>query len=125
MYVGKFRPPAHVIIFSIVTCGIYALYWYYTIMNDINLVRGREVINPGLFLLLGIFCAPVLYYVLYTVDKNLVEISAEERINYNKENFILWLLLTLVLSVGIFVAMYQITTAYNEIWAERGGFAPR
>ena len=123
MYVGKIRPPAQVILFSIITCGIYAIYWYYTIMNDLNKARGKEIINPVLFLVLSIFCGFLLWYILYVIDKNLVELSAEEGTNYNKENFILWLVLSFVLGVGTIVAMWQITNAYNDIWARRSGNA--
>ena len=121
MYIGKIRPPVQVILFSLITCGIYAIFWYYTIMDDLNKARGKEIMNPVLFLIIGLLCAPVLYYILYTVDKNLVQLSQEEGTNYNKENFILWLLLTFVASVGVWVAMWQITNAYNEIWAKRAG----
>jgi len=120
MYIGMTRSPFVVILLSIVTCGIYALFWYYTIMKDLNLALGEERINPVLFLVLGILCGPVFWYVLYVMDKGLLEIARNEGVNYS-ENFILWLLLTFIFGIGSFVAMYQITCAYNEIWARRNG----
>jgi hypothetical protein len=56
--------------------------------------------------------------VLYKIDKGLADASYSEGISY-KENFILWLLLTIIAGVGVFVAMYQVTSAYNDIWAKR------
>jgi len=120
MYTGKTRSPVTVIILSIVTCGIYGLFWYYTIMDDLNKASDKEVINPVMFLVLAILCGPIMYYILYMIDKNLAELSRQEGLEY-KENFILWLLLTLVCGIGTFIAMYQITNAYNAIWEKRGG----
>jgi len=121
MYIGKIRPPLQVILLTFVTCGIYGIYWYYVIMDDLNKARGKEIINPVLFLVLSLFCGFVVYYILYTVDKNLVQLSAEEGTSYNRENFILWLLLTLIGGIGTLVAMWQISNAYNDIWAKRAG----
>lgn len=118
MYIGKTRSPVVVILLSIVTCGIYYYYWLYTIMDDLNKAADREIINPVLFLILSIFCGPFIYYVFYTVDRNLGEISRNEGVNY-KENFIVWLILTLICSIGLIMGMYQITEGFNAIWAER------
>lgn len=123
MYIGKTRNPIVVILLSIVTCGIYMFYWYYTVMEDLNKASGEEKINSVLFLILGILCFPVMWYVLYKIDKGLAELSAREGIPY-KENFILWLVLSLLAGVGTIIASYQITVAFNDIWARRGGGAP-
>lgn len=120
MYIGKTRSPVVVILLSIVTCGIYGLFWYYTIMQDINLTLAEERLSPGLLLFLAIICPPVAWYILYKVDEGLAEVCAEEQINY-KSNFILWLLLSFVIGVGIFVAMVQITGAFNQLWMKRAG----
>ena len=120
MYIGIKRSPGMVILFSIITCGIYYYYWLYTVMNDLNKTAEREIINPTLFLVLSIFCGPLIYYVFFTVDKNLAELSKNEG-TYYKENFILWLLLTLVAGIGLLVGMAQITTGFNEIWDKRAG----
>ena len=122
MYIGRIRPPLSVILLSFITCGFYSIFWYYTIMDDLNKARGKEILNPVLFLLLVILCFPFLLYILYVVDKNLVQLSQEEGTNYSKENFILWLILTLFgAGIGGIVAMWQITNGYNEIWIKRAG----
>ena len=120
MYIGKTRNPVVVILLSIVTCGIYYIFWLYTAMDDLNKAAGREIINPVLFTVLSIFCSPLIYYVFYTVDKNLGEISRNEGTNY-KENFILWLILTVICGIGLFIGLYQITEGFNELWAKRSG----
>ena len=120
MYIGETRNPVTVILLSIITLGIYALYWYYTIMVDLNMTIEEERFNPVLMLILSIICFPLFWVILYKTDKGLEEISQKEGLRY-KENFILWLLLTLVFGIGAFVALYQITEAYNNIWAKRSG----
>ena len=119
-YIGVTRDPVMVIVLSIVTCGIYYYFWLYNVMNDLNRAAGREVINPGTFILLSIFCAPMAYYVLYTVDKGLAEVSYREGIYY-KENFIMWLILAMVCGIGIFVGIHNVTVGLNNIWAKRSG----
>jgi hypothetical protein len=117
-YIGLTRDPVMVIVLSIVTCGVYYFYWLYTVMNDINKAAGREIINPGTFILLSIFCAPMVYYVFYTVDKNLAEVSYHEGTFY-KENFIMWLILAMMCGIGLFIGMHNITVGFNAIWAKR------
>jgi hypothetical protein len=119
-YIGMTRDPVMVIVLSIVTCGIYYFYWLYTTMNDLNKMAGREVINPGTFILLSIFCAPVVYYVFYTVDKSLAEVSYYEGTHY-KENFIMWLILAMLCGIGLLIGMHNITEGFNAIWAKRSG----
>lgn len=119
MYIGKIREPVTVIILTVVTCGIYGLYWFYTMMQDMNGALGEERIQSTLFLVLSIVCAPVIWYVMYQLDKGTMEACAKEGVEY-KENFILWLLLSFVLGVGTFVCIYQLQSAYNKIWEKRG-----
>lgn len=117
-YIGETRDPVVVILLSIVTCGIYTLFWYYTVTKDLNELIQYDKVSPGTLVVLCIFCEPVVYYVLYRLDKGLCEVAEREGIRYD-ENFIMWLLLSLVLGVGIFVAMYQVTSAFNAIWENR------
>ena len=118
MYIGKTRSAVAVILLTIITCGIYGLYWLYVAMEDMNKVMNRDYLSSGLFLILSIVCPPFIYYVLYKADQGLVEVCEQEGVRY-KENFILWLLLTLLLGIGVLVAMVQITDAFNNLWEKR------
>ena len=121
MHIGKTRSPVTVILLSIVTCGIYTLFWYYTIMDDLNKSLNRQVVNPVAMLLLSMFCCPLLiYYILYKVDKGLGELGQTEGTAY-KENFTMWIILTVLCGIGGLVAMAQITDGYNALWAKRQG----
>ena len=118
MYVGKTRSGVLVVILTIITCGLYGLYWYYVVMEDMNKAMNRQYMSSVLLLILAIICFPFAWYILYKVDQGMVEVCTQEGVLY-KENFILWLLLTLVLGVGVIVAMIQITGAYNKLWEKR------
>ena len=117
-YVGVNRNGLLVIVYSILTCGIYMYYWYYTVMEDINRASGEVRINSALLLVGSIFCFPVIWVMLYQIDKNLARLAREEGTSYN-ENFILWLLLTFICGIGTLIAIFQITNGYNELWDKR------
>jgi len=117
-YIGENRNGAIVVLLSIVTCGIYMLYWYFVIMEDINKASGEQRMNSALFLIGCIFCPPVAWIMLYQIDKNLARLARENGTHYT-ENFVLWLLLTFICGIGGIVAIFQITNGFNEIWDKR------
>lgn len=62
------------IILSIVTCGIYELYWIYCLVEDTNLVASRQdsAASGGMVLLLGIVtCGLYWLYWLYRAGEDL------------------------------------------------------
>jgi Co/Zn/Cd efflux system component len=118
MYIGKTRSPVTVILLSIVTCGIYALFWYYVTMEDINRFYDERQMQSGMLLVLSIICAPVIFYVYFMLDKYMKQISRQEDVEYDG-SMLLWLLLTLVVGVGWFVAIWQVQSTLNKIWAKR------
>ena len=122
-YVGIPRNGLVILILSIVTCGIYMIYWLYTVMDDINNASNeanRPFENIALWIVGAIFCSPITLVILYIANKNLERLAAENR-TYYKDNFILWLVLTLLCGIGTFIAMFQISDALNAIWDERQG----
>jgi protein-S-isoprenylcysteine O-methyltransferase Ste14 len=120
MYIGKTRSPISVILLSIFTCGIYALYWAYSTADDVNKITGQERINPILFLVS--FLIPFLpLYFAHQIDQNFIEIGQKEGIQYDSK-FILWLVLLLV-GIGYLVFYYQTQEMLNKVWAARGGRA--
>ena len=117
-YIGKSRSGIVVLLLGLVTFGIYTYYWYYQIMEDINRASGEQRINSVGLLIGSIICFPIIFVVLYKVDKELSRLSQEEGTHY-KENFLLWLLLTIFCGIGTLVALFQICGAYNQIWDKR------
>ena len=123
-YIGVRRSGIVVILLSIITCGIYMYWWYYQCMEDINRASGELRIKSVGLLLGCIFCPPVVYYMLYTIDKNLSRL-AQENGTYYKENFTFWLLMTFLCGIGTLIADFQICTGFNEIWDRREGVQPQ
>jgi TRAP-type mannitol/chloroaromatic compound transport system permease small subunit len=120
-YIGKTRSPLSVILLSIVTCGIYAIYWYYATMEDINRLYDEQQMKSGMLLILSILCPPVIFYIYYMFDKCLKQVSVRENIEYDG-GLILWLLLSLLAGVGWFVAIWQTQSTLNRIWMKREAF---
>jgi len=114
---GKVRSPGLVILFSILSCGIYAIYWYVVVSQEINRACKREVI-PMWIVILSIFCAPMFIYYFYLMDKGLMECCGSR--GYNS-NFVLWLILTLVVGCGSLVMMFQTQDALNGLWQDSTG----
>ena len=50
--VGEKRDPGMVILFTFLTCGIYAFWWYHKYATEIKNALGRQDLNPGTDLLL-------------------------------------------------------------------------
>jgi len=118
-YVGKRQEPVTLVLLSILTCGIYGAYWLYITGKDINAVLGRDAVNPVLAIV-GMFCAPVILYYLYTLDRELVEVGNARGIEY-KQNFVLWIVLAIVCGIGLWVAYFQIPKFLNSVWDNSEG----
>ena len=64
------------ILLSIVTCGIYGIYWFYCLANDIYRAAG-EPSNATMDLLLGIVTCGIYYiYIYYVYAKKLDTVRA-------------------------------------------------
>ena len=59
----KVREPALVVIFSIITLGIYFLYWTYQVFRELKEHTGQGI-GPIIGLVLGIFIGIVNWFVL-------------------------------------------------------------
>jgi len=98
-------------------------WWYYQTMEEINLAAGEVRINSIGMLIGSIFCPPVAIYMLYLIDKGIARLAYENGTFY-KENFLLWIIMTLVCGIGSLIAIFQICTGLNEIWDRREGTRP-
>ena len=112
---GTERNPITVILLSIVTCGIYAFYWFYLVTKEINDALGEQRISFALYFLLGILCFPLIFVGMYKIDEALMELQTRVGLPA-KSNFILWIILSFF-GVGSFIMEYQVQEALNQLWA--------
>jgi hypothetical protein len=113
---GQVRSPITIILLSIITCGIYGLYWIYVTNKQINRLIERTDVGDGL-IICSWLCGFVLFYVWYKWDKSLVDIS----LNYNKSyrsNFIIWIILQLLAGLGMLICMYQVQDFLNSVYED-------
>ncbi len=83
------------IVLSIVTCGIYGLYWFVVLTDDANRISEDDTTSGGISLLLTIItCGIYGIYWSYKMGKKIYDAGQ----NYNKnipDNSILYLILSL------------------------------
>lgn len=114
-YAGEKRNPAAVIVFTFVTCGIYALVWIYKFARDMKVYLDREDINPGLDLLLCIICFPFIIYWSYKYGKLLTEAQEKAALPL-EDNSLLYLILAMC---GLFVVVMAIMQdSVNRVWSK-------
>jgi len=113
---GKFRSPAAVIIFTIITCGIYGLIWMYNFAKELKIYLEKEDLNPGLDLFLSIICVPYIIYWSYKYGKVIYEAQQKAGISPADDNSILYLILTIL---GLFIVnMAIMQSSANKIWTK-------
>ena len=110
---GKIENPTTVLLLSLVTCGIYGVYWYYQRAKELNAYMGTEVINP-MFVFPGCFCPPLLIYVAFLFAKALPEVQKKAGIEA-KDEFVLHFILLWFVN---FVGQYLYQQKLNEVWAK-------
>ena len=114
------RNIAVAIILSIVTCGIYGLYWFVVISDDVkDYSNDQEMMSGGVALLLTIFtCGIFGIYWAYKLGKNMF--TAQQMNNLPAtDNSVVYLLLELF-GLGI-VAWAIIQSDLNAITRARNG----
>jgi hypothetical protein len=122
----KVRGPVWVGIFSILTLGIYMIYWIYVTaksLRDLGNARGRDLgQRPGMTLLactLGVFVIVPPIVAIYRQAKRIQQ--AQRLVAVPPLNGWLALVLYLVLS-PVFFAYLQ--SELNKVWAAEGGPVP-
>lgn len=101
------RSVATVVILSIVTCGIYLLYWYWVSMTELYNAGGKSIgdLQPIVqFVLLFLYVGGIFFAV--NAADNLNEVAMRNGMPANDNNKVLWLVLELVCPL-IAVALIQ------------------
>jgi len=113
----KKQDPVIVLLLTIITCGIYGLYYYYIVGQAVNRELNREACNP-VFVWLGLItCGITLLIYLYQLDQALLDLGRKENIRWNS-NFIMWIVLNYIFGIGSYIALWQIQSFINT-WHEK------
>lgn len=111
---GIVRNPGLVLVLTIVTCGIYMLYWLYVVSNELKAYLQKDDINPGLDLLLSILCAPYIIYWFYKYGKLTYEAELRAAVPAPSDNAMLYLILAIF---GFsFVSVLLMQDRLNGVW---------
>jgi Domain of unknown function (DUF4234) len=113
---GKVRSPVAVIIFSIITLGIYTLYWYYAVFQELKDRTGNGV-GGVVGLILGLCISIVNIFLLPAEVGNMYAQEGLEKPVTGLTGF--WVLIPLVGSIIWFV---KVQNALNHRWEASGAF---
>ena len=111
---GKPRNSVAVIILSIITLGIYALYWYYKTYQEMKDHSG-EGIGGLVGLLLAIFCNIVNWFVMPSEVENLYKAAGQQAPVSAITG--LWNLLPLL---GTIIWIVKVQGGLNDYWKSKG-----
>jgi Domain of unknown function (DUF4234) len=108
--VGKVREPVAVIIFSIITLGIYHLYWTYQVYRELKEHTGQGI-GPVIGLVIGILINPVNWFVLPSEIGNMYAAAGREKPVSGVTGF--WNLIPLI---GFIIWVVKVQGALNRAW---------
>ncbi len=76
MQYGTVRHPILVYFLSMITCGLYGLYWFFVTSEDINRGLGRKEMNPILdFILIWLTCGLWWFWWSWKASEAIVEVQ--------------------------------------------------
>jgi hypothetical protein len=113
---GKVRNPVAVIIFSIITLGIYTLYWYYVTFEELK-QRTGEGVGGVVGLLLGLCISIVNVFLLPAEVGNMYAQEGLEKPVTGLTGF--WVLIPLV---GFIIWFVKVQGAMNRRWEASGAY---
>ena len=112
---GQLRSPVTVILLSIVTLGIYSLFWYYRVFEDLKVRTGNGV-GGAIGLLLGLCIGIVNVFLLPSEIGNMYAQEGLEKPVTALTGF--WNLIPLI---GWIIWIVKVQDAMNDRWAASGG----
>lgn len=84
------------VVLSIITCGIYGLYWLYCLAEDINAVSGENETSGGMVVVLSIItCSIYTIYWAYKSGEKLNAAKAQKGIQADSNLPVIYLILCL------------------------------
>lgn len=109
------RSVAAAIVFSFITCGIYAIYWFVVLTNDVGKLSKDPSFTGGKhFLLTLVTCGIWTYIWSYQTGKHLTE-AQRQRGQFATDNSAIYLILTIF---GLGIVTYALAQAEVNKLAE-------
>ncbi len=115
---GTTREPALVLIFGLVTCGLYYLWWMYETAREIQEFLGEPDISPGVeILLMFITCGIYAIYWDYKYCQKIAQMRS--MVGLSPDNQALLCVILNVFVAGLVAAMVE-QSQLNEVWRKIG-----
>lgn len=125
MRIGKRRGPVMVLLLSLLTCGLYYLYWVYVTSSEIQEYTGERDIPPIVELLLTLFTGGLyLFYWDWKTAKQIARMQSRLGLNVT-DNSLLYLIFNIlgagpIYGLGIVNLVIQ-QIHLNEVWERASG----
>jgi NADH:ubiquinone oxidoreductase subunit 5 (subunit L)/multisubunit Na+/H+ antiporter MnhA subunit len=104
-----------IILFSILTCGIYSLFWMYDITRQLSEINEDRSTSPGLVIVFSIItCGLYTLYWWYKIGGMFVESQARQNVHPIVDNKVLLLVLSII-GVSV-VSMGILQSDLNRFW---------
>ncbi len=102
------------IVLSIVTCGIYSLYWLACMANDVNMAAGEQDTTGGMVVLFTIItCGIYGWYWMYKTGEKIRMAQTNRQFPYVSDSGIVYIVLAVV---GLSIVSYAlIQSELNKI----------
>jgi Domain of unknown function (DUF4234) len=114
--IGEARNPTTVALLSIVTCGLYGLYWAYLVFEELKQYNGEGsggAVGALLsWIIVGWFILPQEIQKMYQADGKQSPVEPIVGV---------WLFLPII---GYFIYMNKVQGALNEFWISKGAAPP-
>ena len=111
---GQIRNWGTVAILTIITCGIYGIFWQYYVFRD-NKEHSGDGVGGGVAVIFAIFIGIVNIFLLPAEIGNIYAKAGQEKPVTGPTGF--WCLIPLV---GWFIWLYKVQTAINTRWEQMG-----
>ena len=111
---GKIRSWGVVAILTIITCGIYGIFWQYYVFKE-NKDHSGDGVGGGVGVILAIFIGIVNIFLIPAEEGNIYAKAGQEKPVTGLTGF--WAIIPIV---GWFIWLYKVQTAINNRWEQLG-----
>ena len=119
---GTIRHPLMVYLLSMLTCGIYGIYWFFVFSADVNRGLGENRFNPVLdFVLIWVTCGLWGLWWSWQVCEALVEIQEKWGVKPKMDAALLWIIA--FFGLGMIFKQLSLNHAF-ENGTPGGGYLP-